>query len=161
MSDTTIFLQDACLQHKYIRTKDKSNVVERPERLRAVNIGISSAIARLESVQIEQLSNQKPTDGDVGELVDVLGKMRIGSPAVDGTSVVQIVKSQATIDILDSPAVKFIHGDIEGDIYLENLKKWAKNSWDEISQGRSEIPQGMAQGDLYRSFFLLFFRLGV
>ncbi|KAJ3573753.1 hypothetical protein NP233_g2224 [Leucocoprinus birnbaumii] len=150
MAETTIFLQDACLQHKYIRNKHKSNVVERPERLRAVNVGISAAIARLESTQQPELNEEKPANNEVGELVDVMGKMRLGSPAADiGPSVVPIVKSQATVDILNNPAVKFIHGDIEGDVYLENLKNWAKDSWDEISQGRSEIPQGLAQGDLY------------
>ncbi|KXN84336.1 Histone deacetylase HOS3 [Leucoagaricus sp. SymC.cos] len=148
MADTAVFLQDACLQHKYIRSKDKSNVVERPERLRAVNVGISGAIARLESIQVDKLNRQGTTDGDVGELVDVLGKMRI-STGDTASSVVQIVKSQASVDILNNPAVKFVHGDIERDLYLENLKKWARNSWEEILQGHSEIPQGLAQGDLY------------
>ncbi|KAF9451837.1 Arginase/deacetylase [Macrolepiota fuliginosa MF-IS2] len=149
MADTAVFIQDACLQHKYIRSKDKSNVVERPERLRAVNIGISGAIARLESVE-PGLNKQEGASGDVGELSEVLGNMRIGTPSGDtGTSVVQIVRSQASVDILNNAAVKFVHGDIEGDVYLENLKKWAKNSWDEIALGRSEIPEGLPQGDLY------------
>ncbi|KAF5348477.1 hypothetical protein D9756_009597 [Leucocoprinus leucothites] len=151
MADAAIFLQDACLQHKYIRNKDISNVVERPERLRAINVGISAAIARLESIQhSDKLNNERPPDGEVGELVDVLGKMHLGSPTPESiTHVVQIVKSQATLDIMNHAAVKFVHGDIERDVYLENLKKWAKNSWDELSQGRSEIPEGLAQGDLY------------
>lgn len=154
MLDTAVFLQDACLQHKYIRSKDKSNVVERPERLRAVNIGISGAIARLESVETEKLNKREEVDEDVGELADVLGHMRIGTPMGSiGTNVVQIVKSRASIDILNNAAVKFVHGDIDGDVYLENLKQWAEKSWDEISQGRSEIPEGLSQGDLYRESF--------
>jgi histone deacetylase HOS3 len=155
MAETAIFLQDACLQHKYIRSKDKSNVFERPERLRAVNVGISSAIARLESVQDKNSNNKE--DGGVGELVDVLGKMYIGTTAGDSlTTVAQVIKSQASIDILDNAAVKFVHGDVEGDVYLEKLTKWTKDSWEEISQGRSEIPEGMPQGDLYRSCFRYF-----
>lgn len=150
MPDAAIFLQDACLQHNYIRSKDKSSIVERPERLRAINIGISGALARLESVVAEE-PNKREADGEINELTDVLGKMRLGTPAGDvGTSIVEIVKSQAEIDLLNHEAVKFIHGDIEGDVYLENLKTWAKNSWDEIAEGGSEIPLDLPQGDLYR-----------
>ncbi|XP_006462944.1 hypothetical protein AGABI2DRAFT_179518 [Agaricus bisporus var. bisporus H97] len=149
MPDAAIFLQDACLQHNYIRSKDKSSIVERPERLRAINIGISGALARLESVVAEE-PNKREADGEINELTDVLGKMRLGTPAGDvGTSIVEIVKSQAEIDLLNHEAVKFIHGDIEGDVYLENLKTWAKNSWDEIAEGGSEIPLDLPQGDLY------------
>lgn len=155
MPDTGIFLQDACLQHRYNRSKDNSGVVERPERLRAVNTGISGALARLESVETDKLDNKRDeTDKDVGELVEVLGKMRIEpeADAVD-TRIVKIVKSQASVDLLNNQAVKFVHGDIERDVYLEKLKKWAQQSRDEIAQGRSEIPEGLPQGDLYRLCF--------
>jgi histone deacetylase HOS3 len=155
MPDTAIFLQDACLQHKYIRSKDKSNVVERPERLRAINVGISGALARLESVVTGE-PPKREADGEIHELTDVLGKMRIGTPTVDvGTSIAEIVKSQANVDLLDHEAVKFVHGDIEGDVYLENLKAWAKNSKEEIVERGSEIPEGLPQGDLYRWLFSL------
>lgn len=155
MPDTGIFLQDACTQHRYIRSKDNSSVVERPERLRAVNIGISSALARLEGIDTrESDTKHEGADKDVGELVDVLDKMHIGPDAAGvGPRIAEIVKSQASVDILNNEAVKFVHGDIEKDIYLENLKKWADQSWDEIAQGRSEIPEGLPQGDLYRSSF--------
>jgi hypothetical protein len=82
--------------------------------------------------------------------------MRIGTPTVDvGTSIAEIVKSQANVDLLDHEAVKFVHGDIEGDVYLENLKAWAKNSKEEIVERGSEIPEGLPQGDLYRWLFSL------
>ena len=49
---TAVYLQDACYQHRYIRSKDLSNIVERPERLRAVKVGPAAAIARLEEVLV-------------------------------------------------------------------------------------------------------------
>ncbi|KAL9711404.1 histone deacetylase [Leucoagaricus gongylophorus] len=152
MAETTIFLHDVCLQHKYIRSKDKSNIVERPERLRAVSVGVSCAIARLESIQPNSRSdNEQLNDGDVRHLARSLEKMHIGisSPVDSCTSVVQIVKSRATVDVLNNAAVKFVHGDTEKDIYLKKLKEWAANSSDAISLNSSEIPKDLPQGDLY------------
>jgi histone deacetylase HOS3 len=154
MPDTAIFLQDACFQHKYIRSRDNSNVVERPERLRAINIGISGALARLESVVTGE-PQKREADGEINELTDVLGKMRIGTPAGDvGTGVAEIVKSQANVDLLDHEAVKYVHGDIEEDVYLKKLQAWAKNSKEQITEHGSEIPEGLPQGDLYCQLLL-------
>lgn len=46
-----IFIQPACLQHKYIRHSNASHVFERPERLRAVLLGVAAAAARLEDAE--------------------------------------------------------------------------------------------------------------
>lgn len=154
---SAVFIQNACLQHRYIRSKDTSNVFERPERLRAVTVGLSAAIARLEG-----LFNSTTTPGptttsertkkgpDPDELADVMNKLKIDSEHSTYQSPVSIIESQATVDILNHPAVKFIHGDLERDIYLENLTAWAKGSYQKISKGESEIPEGLSQGDLYR-----------
>ncbi|KAG2009625.1 histone deacetylase clr3 [Coprinopsis cinerea AmutBmut pab1-1] len=151
-----VFLQNACLQHRYIRDQDLSNVVERPERLRAVNIGLAAAIAHLE----ELLEDTATPNGsataeystDETDLAAALGKMKLESADGAGgstSSKIPIVQSQATVDLLNNAAVKFIHGDIDGDVYLGTLKKWAKESTDKIAQGGSEIPEGYSQGDLY------------
>ena len=58
------------------------------------------------------------------------------------------------MDLLNDPAVKFVHGDIERDVYLESLKSWAKDSQDKVAKGESEIPEGYSQGDLYRRLIL-------
>lgn len=152
-----VFLQDACLQHQYIRSKDLSAIVERPERLRAVKIGLAAAIARLEfAFQSDQVQAKlKPEKEEPDDLAAAMGRMNLlrdsSSPQLrHSASPVSIVQSHASIDILNHPAVKFIHGDIDGDAYLENLTCWAKDSWDKIHQGGSEIPEGLAQGDLYR-----------
>ncbi|OSC97515.1 Arginase/deacetylase [Trametes coccinea BRFM310] len=162
MPRTAIFLQKACLQHRYIRTRDTSHIVERPERLRAVNVGLAAAVARLEetapprssaaSTATDAASAPKTEDAD--ELTEALGKLQLSGSSqartLDRVSVT-FVHSDASLDLLDHPAVKFVHGDIERDVYLENLKAWAKDSQDKVNKGESEIPEGYAQGDLYLS----------
>jgi len=151
LKNSAIFVQNACLQHKYIRSKDTSNIVERPERLRAINVGLSAAIARLENLFTTSKVTQKG-ESDSDSLVEVMNKLNLESDRTsDSTSgSVAIVQSQAIVDILSHPAVKFVHGDIERDVYLENLSEWIMKSHDKIAKGESEIPEGYSQGDLYR-----------
>lgn len=63
-----------------------------------------------------------------------------------------IIQSHATVDLSDHAAVKYIHGDIDGDVYIEKLTNWAKESWEKVQAGGSEIPPHLSQGDLYREF---------
>ncbi|KAH6905166.1 histone deacetylase domain-containing protein [Coprinopsis sp. MPI-PUGE-AT-0042] len=143
-----IFLQGACLEHRYIRNNDLSAIVERPERLRAVNIGLAAAIAHLEDL----LEPQDPEDASGDDLAAALDRMKLEAPINnldDLPSKIPIIQTEARVDLLNNNAVKFIHGDIDGDVYLESLKKWAKESADKIAQGESEIPEGYSQGDLY------------
>lgn len=132
-----------------------SAIVERPERLRAVTIGLSAAIARLELAAPAKAQADAPTSGDTDpdDLVAAMNRMNI---VLDPESPVSIIQSHATVDILANPAVKFIHGDVDGDVYLENLKGWTKDSWDKIHKGESEIPTGLSQGDLYRKLHTWF-----
>ena len=155
---TTIFLQDACTQHRYIRTKDASHIFERPERLRAVKIGLCAAISRLEeesSLQhpVAPAATARPEDSDADSLVEAIENLRLEQDpaelALSNGLPVQVVQSSAKVDILNHPAVKFVHGDIDGDVYLEKLVEWARHSAEKISNGESEIPSGLPQGDLY------------
>ncbi|KAI0372304.1 Arginase/deacetylase [Pilatotrama ljubarskyi] len=160
---TAVFLQKACLQHRYIRTRDNSHIVERPERLRAVNVGLAAAVARLEE---SAASPSTPTPGtnatsrvasqeeDADELTRALGKLQLSAPSQSDPPTrvpITFVQSDASVDLLNDPAVKFVHGDIERDIYLETLSAWAKDSQDKVNKGESEIPGGYSQGDLYLS----------
>jgi histone deacetylase HOS3 len=151
-----VFFQDACYQHHYIRSRDLSSIVERPERLRAVLIGLAAAIARLEDAvpqtsKSELMDNSKDLETD--GLTAALGRMNLApDSSKSGKSPVSIVQTSAVVDILNHPAVKFVHGDVDGDVYLENLKNWARDSRDKILEGGSEIPEGLSQGDLYRKY---------
>ncbi|KAJ6453097.1 Arginase/deacetylase [Mycena sanguinolenta] len=139
----TIFLQDACLGHRYIRSRDLSAIVERPERLRAATVGLSAAISRLEAARSQTASS----DDLAAQLARLNIESKPSEPSAD--SPVSIVRSSASADILSHPAVKYIHGDVGGDVYLENLVRWIKESKGKIDKGESEIPEGLSQGDLY------------
>ncbi|KZP21521.1 Arginase/deacetylase [Athelia psychrophila] len=136
------------MQHRFIRSRDTSAIVEKPERLRAVNVGLAAAMARLEST----VTKAEPDD-NAGGLVAALNKLNLASSDVDPLSspnlAVSVVKSSASVDILRHPAVKFVHGDVDEDVYLENIKAWARDSHDKIAKSESEIPEGLSQGDLY------------
>ena len=137
----TIFLQNACFAHRYIRSRDTSAIVERPERLRAVELGLAAISARFEGVLPQTVTAAEPND-----LVSALEQMTLGTGP---SKAIPIVNSSASVNILQHPAVKFVHGDIDGDVYLQNLQRWAKDSLDKITKGDSEIPEGLSQGDLY------------
>lgn len=161
MPQTAVFLQKACLQHRYIRTRDNSHIVERPERLRAVNIGLAATVARLEEVVSlaspstsgTRVTGPTALDEDADDLTKALGKLQLEAPSRPNQFPkvpVAFVHSDASAELLSHPAVKFVHGDIERDIYLEALTSMAKDSQDKVSKGESEIPEGYSQGDLYR-----------
>ena len=157
----TVFLQDAYLKHQYIRSRDLSTIVERPERVRAVKAGLAVALSRLEELHVilqpkplsssVEASNVDPSNPD--DLAKALDKMTLEANAAlsleSSTIPVRVTHSTASVDILNSAAVKFIHGDINGDVYLEKLKEWVANSAEKISKGESEIPADLPQGDLY------------
>ncbi|KAM5535014.1 hypothetical protein V8D89_011387 [Ganoderma adspersum] len=158
MAQTAVFLQKACLQHRYIRSRDNSNIVERPERLRAVHVGLAAAVARLEEhtgpIAVEDttlLIPPKQEEAD-DELTQALGKLQLSTPSHLSSLArvpVTFVHSGASVDLLNHAAVKFVHGDIERDVYLENLKRWVLESQDKVNKGGSEIPEDYSQGDLY------------
>lgn len=151
---------------------------ERPERLRAVSVGLSAAVARLDGLcgKVPATRAIGPNVGveapqDADSLIASLNQMKLG-PAPVGVSnelgplsadqsaraaaSTPIIKSRASINISNNAAVKFVHGDIDGDIYLDSLKQWVKESADKVSKGQSEIPPGLSQGDLYRGYKTLF-----
>ncbi|KAG6872232.1 hypothetical protein C0995_011736 [Termitomyces sp. Mi166 len=136
------------LQTLYIRSRDLSAIVERPERLRAVTVGLSAALARLESISSSTTPKSEPVGPD--DLAGALNRLNI-TPTSETFqhAPVSVVRSTATVDLLDNPAVKFIHGDIDGDVYLDKLKGWARDSREKINNRGSEIPEGLPQGDLY------------
>ncbi|EGN93860.1 hypothetical protein SERLA73DRAFT_171749 [Serpula lacrymans var. lacrymans S7.3] len=154
----SIVIQDECLQHRFIRSRDSSSIVERPERIRAVKVGVAAAIARLEEIQ-DTHGGISPTPAkvtqatsDPDDLIAALGRMNLAAdPAQPRIPSLSILKSHATVNLLDDPATKFIHGDVDGDVYLQNLKNWAKESQDNILKNGSEIPSNLPQLDLYLS----------
>ncbi|PCH39800.1 Arginase/deacetylase [Wolfiporia cocos MD-104 SS10] len=159
--NTAVFLQEACTRHRFIRSRDTSNVVERPQRLRAVHIGIAAATARFEQfhtgkdlLRSGQPQNAWGSSQDAStayDLASALGSLNLATTSsVKPQHIpVEFVHSSAVVDISNHPAVKFVHGDELNDEYLANLQAWAKDSQAKISRGESEIPGSLSQGDLY------------
>jgi histone deacetylase HOS3 len=168
--DTAVYLQDECYKHKYIRSKDVSTIVERPERLRALKMGIGAAIARLEAARDVSIAALKERR-DVGEELSVaLDQLTLSSAeqqpggahdpfATRPVDVVSIVKPDLNLtDLTVHPAVRMVHaatddGTNDSLEHLSRLAAWARASKDKICSGESEIPTGFPQGDLYSEPF--------
>lgn len=182
---TILLLQDECYRHRYIRSKDTSFIVERPERLRALKLGLATAIARLEQTRprgVDQTSSDSVRDGqtiDVAkkegvnpksepdvteELAKALGNLNIATKTtVPVTNVCDISRPAVRLQYLSShPAVRMIHaagddGEFNNLEHLDRLAKWARESEEKVSRGESEIPTGYLQGDLYSTHFISYF----
>lgn len=170
-ADVAVYLQDECTKHKYIRSRDASAIVERPERLRMLNMGVAGGIARLEAsrdvsrdASIALLNKRQ----DIGEdLSTALRKLSLSSAqqepgsapdpfATRPVDVVAIVKPSLNLkDLTQHPAVRMVHAATDGDDtndaleHLNRLATWARESEERIRSGESEIPTGFPQGDLY------------
>ncbi|KAF8328210.1 histone deacetylase domain-containing protein [Cantharellus anzutake] len=142
-SEVAVLLQPRGLLHRFIRHRDLSSIVERPERLRAVAIGIAAARAALEV----QRDRADPALGVTDGLVDAILKLRIDGIESTGGIAFHILSANFSSNSLASAAVRFIHG--EPSEYLSKVLSWALNSEDVIRRGESEIPKGFSQGDLY------------
>ncbi|KAG8974903.1 hypothetical protein FRB90_009676, partial [Tulasnella sp. 427] len=162
-SKTSVFLQEKCYLHRYIRSKDLSGVVERPERLRAVALGFAAAIAQFEEEEPTTgngQSNSQDTPSltsDASEqLARAMSQLGIGTPpgSESGSGLCRIIASEATCNLQTHPGVSFIHANediklVGGRDYLSRLRDWAEQSEAKISGGESELPKHLPLGDLY------------
>ncbi|KAH7919586.1 Arginase/deacetylase [Leucogyrophana mollusca] len=146
----TIYLQDDCLKHQYIRSRDNSGIVERPERLRAVKVGIAAAIARIEdAVAGAPKASAEPAEDDLAAALERLALAPDAAITEIRVPTIAVTQSTASVDLLKHEAVKYIHGDVDGDVYLENLSAWCRDSQINISKNGTEIPDGLPPLDLY------------
>ena len=157
-----LFIQPACLQHKYIRHPNSSHIFERPERLRAVLLGVAAAVARLE--QAEERVRESLDGSNADDLSSLLSGLSIQSsfqqprhlsivtppnPSSPGKILIhhpalQLAHSPPSPALLDGQA-------IPSSTYLRDLHKWASEAVETIKQTGCEIPSGLGlnQGDLY------------
>jgi hypothetical protein len=139
-----IFTQDACLQHRNIKSdaSGRNHCLERPERLHAVNIGIAAAFTRLEEACKMRSSGSKSSKRSVHTGDDV--------PFT-------IVRSTASLaSIQDHPAARAVlhikdEDDPEALSYAESLELWCKESRNKIVRGLREVPPEF-DADLYRRY---------
>ncbi|KAF8755109.1 histone deacetylase [Rhizoctonia solani] len=157
----SIHIQPSCSEHRYIRDKDLSTIVEKPERLRALAVGIAAGVALNETAILPGVSTSSNSVTSQDELAIAMEKMSLQSSEDIAlpTTVAKIIRYARPADasFLNSPAVRMVHAlgeDIEsssGEEYLSQLSRWALESESRIKTEGSEIPkgEGLSQGDLY------------
>ena len=134
-----VFLQDACALHEdpLNNTGAKYVHIERPERIRAVKLGLAAVCARLEARLAESRRDTSAASSIVPGLV--------------------IKRSSATTNILQSEVVRAVHGSL-----AESLAKYCERglrstTW--AGRGANETDGGVY--DLYRKAASLILRLTV
>lgn len=158
-----LFIQPACLQHRYIRHPNASHIFERPERLRAVLLGVAAAVARLEEAE-EAITKSLNPPSEADDLSNMLSGLSIQSSFIlpKHLSIVEPPRPKNTGQVLlHHPALQLSHsppdsalldgGPIPSSTYLRNLHKWASEALETIKTTGCEIPSGLGlnQGDLY------------
>lgn len=163
-----LFIQPACLQHKYIRHANSSHIFERPERLRAVLLGVAAAVARLEEAETVVKNSLGNEDTVSQSAADDLSSMLSGlsiqqsfvSPRHLSIIAPPLSKNPGQV-LLHHPALQLAHSPpssalldgqaVPASTYLRNLYRWASEAVETIKQTGCEIPSGLGlnQGDLY------------
>ena len=104
-----LFIQPACLQHRYIRHTNSSHIFERPERLRAVLLGVVAAAARLEEAQehvrrvLEEDASRSLKSGTEGTVVNVEGDLP-SVPSNDLSSMMSSLSIKSSASTAFSPS---------------------------------------------------------
>jgi histone deacetylase HOS3 len=126
-------------------------IFERPQRLRAVKIGVAAAIARLEELRKKDVKASSMASSNPDDVLSIaLQRLNIAEQPSGNEGAIEVVMSTATVDILSHPAVKYVHGDVDGDVYLERLVTLVRESEGRVERNESEIPEDLSQTDLYR-----------
>lgn len=96
-----VLLAPSVLKHRYVRGVDKSNIVERPERIRAVLLGLAGAHG------VSEKMSSGSTRHDNSDLVSMLSSMTME----ERESAVRVMKATRTLS-LDAPeaALMDVHG---------------------------------------------------
>ena len=151
-----VYTQDACLQHRNIRSGGAKNSLERPERLHAVNVGVAAVYARIEEAIIAKTSCRRAT---------VKSRTREAPQGEEEGSTPNppftIVRSTASlVDIPLHPAARDVlhikSEESEGrtQTYSETLELWCRESRQKIVSGQRELPED-CELDLYCEYMVL------
>jgi hypothetical protein len=110
-------------------------------------LGIACATARLESLsKKEPLVNESSKEKIDSSLSDALQALNIGdSRPLSTCSALRIIRSTASLNLLEYPAVIFAHDQA----HIKRILTLSRDSQSTISQGNCEIPQELPKGDLY------------
>lgn len=104
-SNVDVLIAPAVLGHRWIRTRPNSFVVERPERVRAVSLGIAALLGKCQSQQ-ERIDSQ--SDDMISNIASASPSVEKGSSTIQGPLSVHV--SQASLSLAQpSSALKMIH----------------------------------------------------
>lgn len=158
---TRVFIQPEGAKHVWRRPGTAfslDNIVERPERLRAVNCGLAAGLARLEAIQRAVKPEQQDQPDDLVKALEglALGASAAGAENSIGLAQPTVIFSRpAPGGLIRSRAVEFIHhppSDDPTDVrYLDSFVSWVKACEGKWAAGESEIPEELPQLDLYRA----------
>jgi histone deacetylase HOS3 len=123
-TSTFVLFQPDCVKHRYVRNHhDLSEIVERPQRIKAIKAGVAAAYSKSENQQLRRERWSPPDEEEEDEDEDELGnlmkslsiesntkKKKKKKKEIKGeTSPFDILVSHDTLS-LDSPALNMIHG---------------------------------------------------
>ncbi|WFC99203.1 histone deacetylase [Malassezia yamatoensis] len=100
-----VLLAPSVLQHRYVRGVDKSNIVERPERIRAVLLGISGVMG------LEQNSTKTSKSESPDDLAALFSGMNMNRGSLSQTSALSVYSCQRSLPLDTScKALAYVHG---------------------------------------------------
>ncbi|GAA6014827.1 hypothetical protein JCM11491_002130 [Sporobolomyces phaffii] len=113
-NSTFVLFQPDCARHRYIRNHHAvSEIVERPERIRAVKAGVAAAWSQLERTDLAERWSPRPRgadhDDELGSLMDSLSLKGKSKQVTGSSSPFDILVSHDRL-ALDSPALRLVHG---------------------------------------------------
>ncbi|PWN18856.1 Arginase/deacetylase [Microstroma glucosiphilum] len=112
-----IIVAPAVLAHRYIRGRDVSLIVERPERVRAVLLGVSALLGRMAEDNENRASSSARTaaaGNDADDLISQLQGMSMagqrGNASLAGSPQVQVLHSTKSVPLYPAhPALAVVH----------------------------------------------------
>lgn len=155
---TAVYLTTTSLEHQFIRNElDRIYIVERPERIKAVVLGVVNAWTFLEARSKVILGDEL---GKGDSLSGMMSRLELGQEkkgGIVGKGAFDILISNTKMEI-DSPALQYIHSNLASSLppsssYLAQIVTRARDSPSliHIPPLYSEIPETLSQGDLYLS----------
>ncbi|WFD43292.1 histone deacetylase [Malassezia psittaci] len=100
-----VLLAPSVLQHQYVRGVDKSNIVERPERIRAVLLGISGVLG------LEENSRKTSKTESPDDLATLFSGMNMNRASSSQSSALSVYSCQRPLPLDTScKALAYVHG---------------------------------------------------
>lgn len=150
-------IQDDCYKHQYRRTNDLDDVFERPQRLRFLNLGLSTALAwRQSDNPIELISSSSEDPITLIRSPKLLVSRSTRRISVDDKAVRTIHPSSELLlssDAAQSASIEPGAGSQKVG-YLDHLIQLCRQASAHHQRGQSEVPSHLPQGDLYELYTL-------